>query len=761
MKTSPDIAVSSDMPKAEVIVACGLMVVVAARCLRFAFIVAHHMPSYAVRYVIAVWALFALTFGLIIAALLVRDLKLPRLQLPTLPPWLATVLRLAINYGPYIVVACVVGTKIYNRYGVPYIGTDGALFSRYAVDLVLAGKNPYSESMHPAFAAYNFDAPFSTYRIDGTTVEQVSYPAMSFLTFVPQALLGSRTVDATSLVILLVTFLWLVAKSDGLLRWAPPIILLAHGDILNFTAGGVFDILWVLPVLVTMQQWAREGELLTAGLAYGLACSVKQTPWFIAPFLLTALVLERKPAKDYGRFIGAAAAIFVVTNLPFMLSAPRQWLAGVMTPVAGGVPLVELGEGPILLNIIGATHEPKAFFTLLMVLAFAVCLWIYAAYYPRTKYLAWVAPMVILWFNYRSLHNYYLFSLPLAHFAVVLRGREPCADWPKRGRATAMVVAAAVAVTVIAGIILPARSMLPAKVTAIDAADPQGIGRNSRMRLRVENDGPADIEPVFLVTHVEHQTPFIWPAAQGPTMLAPGASAEYTLDAPAVQATLPIGASWHLRLFDRGHSAWSSLVVATERDPKLPRPLVKNGSFTALAQRGESGLYIPYEWATIPRRPTDQMHFEAKDDGMHLGNADTTDNENAALHQVLKVIPPSITIDATPSAVKTDTTSFNNTPGVELRDGKHCILMRFVDVETPDVRSGAWDQRDCRVIDVPAKAGERLTTTITFADFIDPAFIASMKGTVRLLLFAGVPSNGENAVTFHHVTSTMFIEGDT
>ena len=188
---------------------------------------------------------------------------------------------------------------------------------------------------------------------------------------------------------------------------------------------GVFDILWVLPLLFGMKYWHRERFDLAA-VFVGLAFAVKQTPWFIGPFLAVWLYMESESYRQFGKRAAVCLiygfAAFLVPNLPFILWNPTAWVRGTLTPiVGGGAPLVKQGVGMTFISVSGLYSLPKTYFTILMLSILSSLIVLYALYFEKLKWTAWVLPALVLWFNYRSLQNYFIFFIPVAYYAVLLK----------------------------------------------------------------------------------------------------------------------------------------------------------------------------------------------------------------------------------------------------------------------------------------------------------------------------------------------------
>lgn len=385
-------------------------VVAGALLLKMAFsLKAAASPLDSPAVVVAILALYVTAFALMVLAIVPFDLAKHGGK---------------VGYVVFGVVSLAFAAAYFTKYASVAIGTDAILFSHYAVDLLLQGQNPYTHSMLPAFGQYPVDERFVTYRQDGSVVTSFSYPALSILYFVPQEILGVANFNLTPVVVLLAVLLFLVSESPGYLALAPFLVLFADANITLFTYGGVFDILWVLPLLLGMKYW-DQGRLPIAAFFVGISLAVKQTPWFIGPFLAIWLYLESDQyaefANDALTCIGFGLLGFLLPNALFIIWNPMAWMQGVFTPIASGAPLVQQGSGAVLLSVSGLYPLPKTFFTTLLMMSLLVGAVVYSLYFDRLKWVAWVVPAFVLWFNYRSLQNYFIFFVPIAYYAMLLR----------------------------------------------------------------------------------------------------------------------------------------------------------------------------------------------------------------------------------------------------------------------------------------------------------------------------------------------------
>ncbi|HEX4163746.1 MAG TPA: hypothetical protein VHZ05_14700, partial [Acidimicrobiales bacterium] len=247
-----------------------------------------------------------------------------------------------------------------------YFTTDSAAFNQFAARALLHGKNPYTTSMDGAAYLLNPPSHYWTYMADGSHVARFSYPAASFLLEIPARALGfhHELADWTDLVAWLATGLLLFLLLPATLRWLATLVLLAEAFVGTFSAGGT-DALFIPFLVIAVWRWDRFGTGRAAGVAnwigpvaLGLACAVKQTPWFCVPLLVIGLGIEARRRGEPvwrvpARYLAVAVGVFAACNLPFVIWGPRAWVDGVLLPFSK--PLVADGQGLVTLAIHGLT----------------------------------------------------------------------------------------------------------------------------------------------------------------------------------------------------------------------------------------------------------------------------------------------------------------------------------------------------------------------------------------------------------------------
>jgi uncharacterized membrane protein len=362
--------------------------------------------------------LFATGVGLLVAALVDVDLE----------RW-GTALALWVT-GVVLAAAAAI---VILRPGT-FFGTDAVLFSRYATDLTLVGRNPFATSMAPATAVYGADVLHVTPLIDGGSVASFSYPAGAILAFLPEAALGGApNLMWTLFLLIAIALVFLVLESPPQLALFPLVAVLGSRNLVWTSIGGLLDVVWLVPLLVAMHYW-HDDRLGRSAFAFGLAAATKQLVWPIAPFLAIWIWNDAadvdEVVEDVATTLRWGFAGFFALNLPFLAWDPVAWIYSVLTPIAGGAPMVHQGVGLTQLTVSGIYPLPKSYFTTLFLAVFAVAIVVYALNWERVKWTAWIVPPVLFFFHYRSLVSYFTYFVPVAYMALLCALDVRRESWP-------------------------------------------------------------------------------------------------------------------------------------------------------------------------------------------------------------------------------------------------------------------------------------------------------------------------------------------
>ncbi len=231
---------------------------------------------------------------------------------------------------------------------------------------------------------------------------RVSYPALSFLTLLPFALVQSYNVLPFYLLcyILIVFIAWKSVHKE--LR--PWVLLLSMANVPMWasTWGGNLDLLYTLFLLVA---WLKRDMCWISAIFLGLAIATKQIAWYFVPFY-ALMTLRHYGWKDTLYRLAAAGGIALAFNLPFIMWDYHAWLAGIMAPISD--PMFPMGVGIISLSTSHLIpYLPEKFYSSIEYAGFALSLlayWPVCKKRPEAVMLFAIMPLFLAW---RSLPSYF------------------------------------------------------------------------------------------------------------------------------------------------------------------------------------------------------------------------------------------------------------------------------------------------------------------------------------------------------------------
>jgi len=453
-----------------------------------------------------------------------------------------------------------------------FFTTDSAAFNQVASQVLAHGQDPYTASMAPAAKLLHIPSNYWTYTVDGGHVTHVSYPAGSFLLQAPVMALGfhHQVTDWIDLGAWLVTGVLLFAMLPASLRWLSALILLTPLFVGTFANGGT-DALFFPFLIVAVWQWDRFGTGKGSGMAswigplcLGLACSIKQTPWFCVPLLVIGVGLEakrrgRNPWPVAAGYLAIVLAAFTVVNLPFIIWQPGAWMSGTFLPFAQ--PLVADGQGAVTLALHGLTGG--VVLTLLSVaggLAYVALLVAFVLWYPRMKRIwLFLLPMV-LFFPGRSLSSYLIDLFPAAMIAAVTVTSPVTVGSPERagGRRWAAAMAVAVPIAAALAAVTVAFSSAPLQLSVDGFRTSNFTQKLDAVTVTVHNRSDHPVTPHFMVTIGGGHPAGFWTPTGGPAVIGPGGVATFTIR-PNVYTWSPAhGAYWLVDAYTTSPNALST-----------------------------------------------------------------------------------------------------------------------------------------------------------------------------------------------------------
>ena len=377
------------------------------------------------------------------------------------------------------------------KYKIAYYGTDALLFNAYSARLLLEGIDPYTRGMEAAYGFFNAPQTIVTPTAQGAGVYVQSYPALSFLIYVPFIALHAHNVLWISIAAHVATILLLAWAAPASLRAIAALVLSVTPSYLDYTVGGVTDILWVPAMLLCVRAWNRSPA--SAAVWLGIACGFKQTPWLIVPFALVFWAQSAWARRNPSAFLVPAALwaiTFALPNLPFALWHPQAWLHGITEPMSGG--LIAFGSGLIQFTTSQYRDWQPEFYQRLSLGFLGLLVVVYAWQWRRLGFLPFLAPPMVLFLAPRSLQNYFMYW-PLVLLVYLFAAKPDVAVIPiaprARSRWIVASVAAAIAIATTIGVVRAQRehiavSLGDARINAVS----QEI---DRLHIRVRNDGPA------------------------------------------------------------------------------------------------------------------------------------------------------------------------------------------------------------------------------------------------------------------------------
>jgi hypothetical protein len=255
-----------------------------------------------------------------------------------------------------------------------------------------------------------------------------SYPALSFLVYVPVLWAGVPNVLLVNLCVYLLFFAWLVWKMPPSARWWGTLTALAATPVV---VASLIESNEIICVALLVLAWEYRHRRWLGAILLGLACSYKQYAWGFVPFFAVDAVL----AEGWGEAIwrGTIALVaFLLPNGPFLVASPMAWFSSLWLPISE--PLFPQGMGVIALSLGHLLpFGPPVLYALLEVTALGVTLVISIRFRMQLGAGVLVLALLPLFFAFRSIPSYFAFAPWLALYAVQCR-----AEWrrasPLRGQ---------------------------------------------------------------------------------------------------------------------------------------------------------------------------------------------------------------------------------------------------------------------------------------------------------------------------------------
>ncbi|RAG81687.1 hypothetical protein DN069_31445 [Streptacidiphilus pinicola] len=456
--------------------------------------------------------------------------------------------------------AAVVRLALQTAYAVnssaqPYHDDEGALVTTAARSFASGG---HVYGAHFTGVAELFHVG-TTPLMDGSSADTFGYPPLSVLLNAPFTAHGLVPLPTW----LPVAGLWCVGslvaaallmfrRLPAPLRPAATVLLFAVIWMFPYAREG-YPVFLTLPFLVVvLAGWSRIGAggrlgragILSAG-CLGVADAAHQLAWFLTVFLLVGVLLLLRGEQGYwrpalavtGRYVGVAAGVFLVLNLPFLLRDGRAWGSGVLTVLTQHASPQGLGPVDISLWLTSGSGAPgmysaAAAAALLATLA-AFVVWP-ARLAPALALLPWPA----FFLSTRSTETYFVLLAPLWVVALACNERALFAtawSWrpaPLRRHAVRLalppLLVAPALVLLLVAILTPPPLRLTATGSGPHAPHGTRLTGLDRITATVRNTGGRPLRPAF-ATSVTAWLDLDWRIVSGPRTVPPHGSAVYVL----------------------------------------------------------------------------------------------------------------------------------------------------------------------------------------------------------------------------------------
>ena len=486
--------------------------------------------------------------------------------------------------------------------------TDNEMIAQFAVEALQNGENPFTLNFTDILRVYRDQGINYTPFLDGAFQHRVTYPALPTLLYTAVDWLGfdlgQGAVRATSLIALIALLILLFLGAPEPLR---PIVLLPLFILRDFVfapLSGVQDVIWSVLLVGMVYAWRRPA---LRAVLYGLACSFRQQPWFVAPFLLIYMWYHepgtpRERLRRIGFFVLVSAGAFALINLPFLVWDPGAWLNGALEP--SYAPFNYLSRGLGILSEYGIVPFPRELYTVTQVSALAILLVLYWFYAPVLGQAFWIFPGLFFWFYYRGLPSYWAHWIPVL-LAAVAGGAARAFSSSLRVPRAAHRPRHAIPVILVAGILLAnlgwAATLLAREplvtVSYIPPIETYHSGLGNRLRVTVHNRSEGVLTPRFAVRPDYGQQTLPWHIISGPEQLRPGQWAEYLIDAKTAPSRgFKIARGAQLAVTDAGgdYSLHALLDIPPQTNYDDPDQIA-NPDYVYWPQDGPA----PLEWALL------------------------------------------------------------------------------------------------------------------------------------------------------------------
>ncbi|SMD30828.1 hypothetical protein [Picrophilus oshimae] len=308
----------------------------------------------------------------------------------------------------------------------PY-GTDEISFDYYSTLKILDGINPYKLIItNSVLQRLGINPQFYTPLLTGGHVENLSYPALAFLIFIPAVLLKF----VPGIIIAVFAFFTLVMlfvfyKNRPKSYFFVAALITINPVYFLYSISGITGYVWLLLLSVSFYTFSKNNIKLS-GAFYGLSLAAKQLPVYIAiPYLY--IVYKRSGIKGSLYFVIFSIIGFLPENIYFIYVSPLKYISDIISPISE--PLIGIGFGFSQVSFLNVFYIAPAYFSYISIVTMILLSFLFILYYPDSYYWLFMIPVIVLQLNYRALFNYIIFWPILC---LMLINTEPVIEGAKK-----------------------------------------------------------------------------------------------------------------------------------------------------------------------------------------------------------------------------------------------------------------------------------------------------------------------------------------
>lgn len=288
-------------------------------------------------------------------------------------------------------------------------GTDDMEYIYEALNSLFQGKDPYAVTYYPQGVC-------PTYTLAGGIANTYIYPPLSFIIYIPLYVflkvfdLPPYFLNLENIVfdVILATLIYIEGRKKE-----DPFALLPIIFIYIMTAVSIppfYGVFVVIPTTFLAIAYVRKDKL--GGTSLGLATMLTQLSWLALPFLLIYKLKTYESKKRFLReyLLPFSLSVSILT-IPFLIWNSTAFITNVITTDSATIPVGQIGLSVISYS--GFYPLEPWFFTISLGTVSLFLIYLYSRYFEAIRESIWVFPIIISWFLWRTLTEYFIMWIPL------------------------------------------------------------------------------------------------------------------------------------------------------------------------------------------------------------------------------------------------------------------------------------------------------------------------------------------------------------